>query len=124
MSDIAATLDGTDIDFSDRLISGLSEHRQAALSRLSNEVTMTDSDYGIDLALELGKVGAIDTIGIRASDAIMKDERFVSAELTNTTQRQNGDLVEVTLSFEVVSQEGVTFSLDVLVANGEVVLVP
>lgn len=124
MSDIAATRDGTDIDFSDRLVSGLEEYRQAAVSRLSNEVTMTDNDYGIDLAQELGKTGALDTIGIRASDAIMKDDRFISATLTNSVPRRNGDLVEYALSFEVIAQDGVTFSLDTLVANGEVVLVP
>lgn len=125
MSDIAATRDGSDIDFTrDVLITGVDEYRQAALSRISNEVTYTDGDYGIDLAQELGKTGGIDTIGIRASSAIMNDERFASATLTRSSVRQTGDVAKVSLSFEVVVEDGTEFSLDVLVANGEVVLVP
>ena len=128
MADIAATRDGSDIDFTrDYIITGLEEYRQAAFSRISNEVTYTDADYGIDLALELGKTEGIDTIGIRASAAIMNDERFTSAALsTPPTVRRGvtGDLVEIALSFDVVVEDGTEFSLDVLVANGEVVLVP
>lgn len=124
MSDIAATRDGADIDFARELISGVDEYRQAALSRVSNEVSYLDADYGIDLAQELGQTRALDTIGIRASGAIMNDERFTSAALTSSRAVRNGDIVEYSLSFAVVADDTVTFSLDVLVANGEVVLVP
>lgn len=125
MSDIPATRDGTDIDFSrDALVSGVDEYRQAALSRISNEVSYTNADYGIDLVQELGQTGSADTIGIRASSAIMNDERFASATLTRSSTRRTGDVVEVSLSFDVEAEDGTEFSLDVLVANGEVVLVP
>jgi hypothetical protein len=124
MSDIGATLDGTDIDFTDRLVSGVDERRQAARSRLSNEVTYTNTDYGLDLVQELGQVGGVDTIGIRASSAIMNDDRFVSAALTASSTAQTGDVASVSLSFDVVAEDGTEFSLDVLVANGEVALVP
>lgn len=125
MADIAATADGSDIDFArDSLVSGLEEYRQAALSRISNEVTYTNNDYGLDLAGELGQTGGVDTIGIRASSAIMNDERFTSAALTQSTVRRSGDVAEVELAFDVVAQDGSEVSLDVLVANGEVVLVP
>lgn len=125
MSDIPATADGTDIDFTrDALVSGLDEYRQAALSRISNEVSYVNGDYGIDLVQELGQIGTVSTIGIRASGAIMNDERFTSAALTNSSETRNGDVVEVSLSFDVVAEDGTEFSLDVLVANGEVVLVP
>jgi hypothetical protein len=125
MSDIAAALDGSDIDFSkDALISGVDEYRQAALSRISNEVSYTDADYGLDLVQEIGTTGGVDTIGIRASSAIMNDARFLSATLTKSTVTQTGDVSSVELSFDVVAQDGTELSLDVLVANGEVVLVP
>lgn len=125
MSDIAATPDGQDIDFTlDRLVSGIDEYPQAALSRVSNEVSYTNDDYGLDLVLELGKTGAESTIGIRASAAIMNDERFTSAALSNQTTTRDGDVVSVALSFDVVAQDGTELSLDVLVADGKVVLVP
>jgi hypothetical protein len=126
MADIAATRDGTDIDFTrDVLITGIDEYRQAAFSRVSNEVEYTDADYGIDLVQELGTTGGgVNTIGIRASSAIMNDTRFVSATLTRSQVRQVGDVVEVALSFDVVAVDGTELSLDVLVASGEVVLVP
>lgn len=125
MSDIAATTDGSDIDFTrDALISGLEEYRQAALSRVSNEVSYTNADYGIDLVQELGQVGSAATIGIRASAAIMNDDRFTSATLTNQVVRNVGGLAEVSLAFDVVAEDGTEFSLGVLVANGEVALVP
>lgn len=125
MSDIPATRDGSDIDFTrDTLVSGVDEYRQAVLSRLSNEVSYVNADYGLDLAGELGQIGAIDTIGIRASSAIMNDDRFSSATLTQSSTRQVGDVAEVSLSFDVVAEDGTEFSLAVLVANGEVVLVP
>jgi len=123
MADIAATLDGSDIDFTvDSVISGLPEYRQAALSRISNEVTYRNGDYGIDLVQELGQTGGVDTIGIRASAAIMNDERFTSATLSNSSARQVDGVQEVSLSFDVVAEDGTEVSLDVLVANGEVVL--
>lgn len=125
MSDIPATRDGSDIDFArDALVSGIEEYRQAALSRISNEVSYTNPAYGIDLAQELGQTGGVDTIGIRASSAIMNDERFASATLTRSSTRKIGDVVDVSLSFDVEAEDGTAFSLDVLVANGEVVLVP
>jgi hypothetical protein len=125
MSDIAATLDGTDIDFSvDRVITGLAEYRQAALSRISNDVSHVNADYGLDLAGELGQVDAVATIGIRASSAIMNDSRFTSAALTHSSITQVEGTASVSLSFDVVVEDGTEFSLDVLVANGEVALVP
>lgn len=125
MADIAATPDGSDIDFTvDRLVSGLTEYRQAAVSRLANSVTYTDGDYGLDLAEELGQTGRSSTIGVRASAAIMNDERFVSATLTNQSVSRAGGIESVALSFLVVAEDGLEFSLDVLVANGEVELVP
>jgi hypothetical protein len=126
MADIAATRDGTDIDFTrDALITGIEEYRQAALSRVSNEVEYTDADYGIDLVQELGTTGdGVNTIGIRASSAIMNDTRFVSATLTRSQVRQVGDVIDVALSFDVVAVDGTELSLSVLVASGEVVLVP
>jgi hypothetical protein len=125
MADIAATLDGSDIDFTvDRVISGLPEYRQAALSRVSNDVSYVDPDYGLDLAGEIGTTGGASTIGIRASSAIMNDDRFTSATLTNSSVTQVGGVASVSLSFDVVAEDGTEFSLDVLVANGEVALVP
>lgn len=126
MSDIAATADGADIDFTkDAVIGGLEERRQAAVSRISNEVSMVNADYGIDLVQELGQTGGADTIGIRASSAIMNDERFTSAALSRpAVERRVEDVVETALSFDVVAEDGTEFSLDVLVANGEVTLVP
>jgi hypothetical protein len=125
MADIAATLDGSDIDFTvDRVISGLPEYRQAARARVSNEVSMVNADYGIDLAQELGQTGRVSTIGVRASSAIMNDERFISATLTNSSVSRAGGIETVALSFLAVAQDGTEVPLDVLVANGEVTLVP
>jgi hypothetical protein len=125
MADIAATLDGLDIDFTkDALVAGVDEYRQAARSRLNNDVSMVNADYGLDLAGELGEVGGVSTIGIRASSAIMNDARFTSATLTQSSITQVGGTASVSLSFDVVAEDGTEFSLDVLVANGEVALVP
>jgi hypothetical protein len=124
MSDIGATLDGTDIDFSDVLVSGERELRQAADSRLSNDVTMTNFDYGVDLANELGKTSGSETLGIRASATIMNDERFSDATLTRITRTTVDDTETIALAFDIVTAAGESFSLEVLVANGEVVLVP
>lgn len=125
MSDIPATRDGSDIDFSrDALISGVEEYRQAAFSRLANEATYTNSDYGIDLVQEIGQTDATDTIGIRGSSAIMNDERFISATLTRSSVRQTGDVSAVALSFDAVADDGAEVSLDALIENGKVVLVP
>jgi hypothetical protein len=123
MSDIGATLDGSDIDFSDALVSGERELRQAVLSRLSNAVTMTDNDYGIDLVHELGKTDGASTLGIRATAAIMNDTRF-EATLTQQTRTTVDDTESITLSFDIVADTGESFSLAVLVENGEVTLVP
>jgi hypothetical protein len=125
MADIAATLDGSDIDFTvDRVISGLTEYRQAALSRVSNDVSYVDADYGLDLAGEIGQTGRTSTIGIRASSAIMNDQRFTSAALTNTTIARVDDVESVALSFDVVAEDGTDLSLTVLIEAGEVALVP
>ena len=123
MKDIAATSDGLDIDFSRELITGLDEYRQAAFSRISNEVTYTNGDYGMDMALELGTTGREGSLGIRASAAIMNDTRFTEAKLTNQTRTQDGDTVAISLSFDIVAQDGTELSLAVLVTNGEVVLI-
>jgi hypothetical protein len=125
MADIAATLDGSDIDFTvDRVISGLPEYRQAALARVSNDVSYVDPDYGLDLAGEIGQTGRTSTIGIRASSAIMNDQRFTSAALTNSAIVPMGDVEAVALSFDVVAEDGTDLSLTVLVEAGEVALVP
>jgi hypothetical protein len=125
MADIAATLDGSDIDFTvDRVISGLPEYQQAALSRVSNDVSYVDADYGLDLAGEIGQTGRTSTIGIRASSAIMNDQRFTSAALTNTAIARVDDVESVALSFDVVAEDGTDLSLTVLIEAGEVALVP
>jgi hypothetical protein len=125
MADIAATLDGSDIDFTvDRVISGLPEYQQAALSRVSNDVSYVDADYGLDLAGEIGQTGRTSTIGIRASSAIMNDQRFTSAALTNSAITRVDDVESVALSFDVVAEDGTDLSLTVLIEAGEVALVP
>ena len=123
LQDIPATADGTDIDFSDRLVSGLEEYRQAALFRLQHDVTFTDLDYGLDLQNEIGQSGGA-SLGLRASAAIMNDTRF-TATLLDQSRTVVGALETIALSFDIVVDETQeTFSLDVLVANNEVRLVP
>ncbi len=129
--DIPMTADGTDIDFTtDSFVSGLREYQQAVLLRLSHVFTFDRSadgspkEFGIDLAAELGTVGGEASLGVRASAAIQNDERF-TATLTSQTRRVVQGVAEISLSFEIiVDATGETFSLDVLVANGEVRLVP
>lgn len=123
VNDIAATADGTDIDFSSGLISGIEEYRQAAFSRISNDVTYTNLDYGLDLLLEIGKTGNESSIGIRASAAIQNDARFIEAKLIKQGRTVDGDVVSISLAFDVVAQDGTEFSLAVLVTSGEVVLI-
>ena len=124
--DIGMTADGSDIDFSDALVTGLPEYRQAVFLRLSHDVTFTDADFGLDLAGEIGSTGAA-TLGVRASAAIMNDPRFTATLTTpeNQQRRQVGGIVEIRLAFDIlVDETQETFSLDVLIANGTVQLVP
>jgi hypothetical protein len=128
--DLGITADGTDIDFADKTVTGLDEYRQAVLLRLSHAFTFDRNPdgspvpFGIDLVAELGTVGGEASLGVRASAAIQNDERF-TAQLLDQTRRVVNGVVEIDLSFEVtVDATGETFSLDVLVANGEVRLVP
>jgi predicted TIM-barrel fold metal-dependent hydrolase len=124
VTDIGVTSDGTDIDFSDKLVSGIDEYRQAAFLRISHEVTFSNNDFGIDLANELGKTSGQDTLGVRASAAIMNDQRL-TATLTNQTRTYVNGIESISLSFDVtVDETQETFSLEVLVANNEVSLVP
>jgi hypothetical protein len=129
--DLPTNTDSTDIDFAnDSTVSGLAEYRQAALFRLSHEFTFDRAvdgspiPFGIDLLAEIGTVGGAASLGVRASAAIQNDERF-TAQLLDQTRRVVNAVVEIALTFEVtVDETGETFSLDVLVANGEVRLVP
>lgn len=131
VQDLPMTADGTDIDFAtDALVSGLREYKQAVLLRLSHFFTFernadgSPKEFGLDLADELGTVGGEASLGVRASAAISNDERF-TAQLTNQVRRKVQGVIEIDLSFEVtVDETGETFSLDVLVANGDVRLVP
>ena len=129
--DIGSTADGSDIDFAnDSTVTGLLEYIQAVLSRLAHGFTFDRNadgspiPFGIDLLAEIGTVGGDASLGVRASAAIQNDERF-TAQLLNQTRRVVNAVVEIALTFEVtVDETGETFSLDVLVANGEVRLVP
>ena len=129
--DIGSTSDGSDIDFAnDEWVTGLPEYRQAVLLRLQHEFTFERNadgspiPFGIDLQNEIGTVGGAASLGIRASAAIQNDDRF-TAQLLSQSQRTVNGVVEISLSFEIVVDEtGETFSLDVLVANGAVRLVP
>jgi hypothetical protein len=129
--DLPMTSDGTDIDFgTDAVVSGLREYRQAVLLRLSHVFTFDRSpdgsprEFGIDLQDEIGSVGGEASLGVRASAAIQNDPRF-TAQLLDQTRRTVNGVVEISLSFEItVDETQETFSLDVLVANGEVRLAP
>ncbi len=124
--DLPLSSDGDDIDFSRDAVTGLKEYRDAALLRISNDVTHDDLDYGLDVTGELGKptdTGYEQSLGLRCCAAIQNDARFVSASVTNSTRRVVDGTLQVTLSFEVEVANGVSFSLSVLVANGEVKLV-
>ena len=129
--DLPMTADGSDVDFSrDALVSGLDEYRQAVLLRLSHEFTFDREPngdpriFGIDLVKELGNVGGEASLGIRASAAIMNDPRF-TAQLLRQDRKTTGSIVEISLEFEIIVDETQeTFSLEVLVANVEVRLVP
>jgi hypothetical protein len=129
--DLPTNAAATDIDFAkDSTVTGLDEYRQAALLRLSHFFTFdrnTDGSpipFGIDLQAEIGTVGGDASLGVRASAAIQNDERF-TAQLLNQTRRVVNAVVEIALKFEIVVDEtGETFPLSVLVANGEVRLVP
>lgn len=131
VQDLPMTADGLDIDFAnDSTVTGLAEYKQAILLRLSHFFTferLNDGSpvpFGIDLAHELGAIGGDSSLGIRASDAIQKDNRF-TAQLTDQQRPVVNGVVEISLSFDVIVDDtGETFSLDVLVANGEVRLVP
>jgi hypothetical protein len=124
MADLPMTADGNDVDFTrDALVSGLDEYRQAAFLRISNDVTFTNLDYGLDLANELGSTNGTSTIGVRASAAIMNDERFVSAKLTTLRERREFDIVAIEMAFEVVAEDGTEVSLAVLVEAGKVRLI-
>jgi hypothetical protein len=130
--DLPMSDDGTDIDFAnDSTVTGIDEYRQAVLLRLSHAFTFdrsTDGSpipFGIDLMAELGTVGGDASLGVRASAAIQNDERFTAQLLGTPGRRVVNGVIELSLSFEVIVDEtGETFSLDVLVANGEVRLVP
>ena len=123
VNDIPATADGTDVDFSDRLVSGIDEYKQAALFRLQNDVTFIDLDYGLDLQNEIGQSGGA-SLGLRASAAIMNDTRFTATLLSQSRTVTNA-IETIALSFDIVVDETQeTFSLEVLVANNEVRLVP
>lgn len=129
--DIGSTSDGSGIDFSnDEWVTGLPEYRQAVLLRLQHEFTFERNadgspvPFGIDLAAELGKVDGEASLGVRASAAIQNDERF-TAQLLNQTRTEADGAIEIELTFEItVDETGETFSLDVLVADGKVSLVP
>lgn len=129
--DLPMTADGTDLDFStDVVVSGLREYRQAVLLRLSHEFTFdrepdgSPRPFGIDLAGELGTVGTEASLGIRASAAIQNDTRF-TAQLLDQTRIVVAGAVQIKLIFEIIVDETQeTFSLEALVANGEVRLVP
>jgi hypothetical protein len=129
--DLPMTEDGTDIDFAnDSTVTGLPEYRQAVLLRLSHFFTFERNadgspvPFGIDLQAEIGTVGGDASLGVRASAAIQNDDRF-TAQLLNQTRRVVNGVVEIDLSFEVtVDETQETFPLSVLVANGEVRLVP
>jgi hypothetical protein len=123
--DIPLTANGNDIEFSRDTVSGLDEYRQAALLRITNDVTYTDNDYGIDIAGELGSLGGSNyaqLLGLRCSSAILNDNRFATARATRATQTAIGGNWQIALAFEVVVGDGTTFDLAVLVANGTVKL--
>lgn len=130
--DLPTNAAATDIDFAnDSTVSGLAEYRQAALFRLSHEFTFDRNadgspiPFGIDLQAEIGTVGGAASLGVRASAAIQNDERFTAQLAKDPDIRTVNGVVEIALTFEVIVDEtGETFSLDVLVANGEVRLVP
>lgn len=129
--DLPMTADGTDIDLgTDTVVSGLREYQQAALLRLSHGFTFdreadgSPRPFGIDLTNELGTVGGDASLGIRASVAIQNDPRF-TARLLDQQRTMVQGVVRIQLVFEVtVNETQETFSLEVLVANGEVRLVP
>jgi hypothetical protein len=129
--DLPMTEDGTDVDFAtDSTVTGVDEYRQAVLLRLSHFFTFERNadgspvPFGIDLLAEIGTVGGDASLGVRASAAIQNDDRF-TAQLLDQARRVVDGVVEIDLSFEVtVDETQETFSLDVLVANGEVSLVP
>ena len=129
--DIGSTPDGSDIDFAnDEWVTGELEYRQAVLLRLQHGFTFERNvdgspiPFGIDLQNEIGSVGTAASLGVRASAAIQNDERFTARLLDQSRVMKNG-VLEISLSFEItVDDTGETFSLEVLVANGEVRLVP
>lgn len=124
--DLPLTSAGDDIDFGRDTVTGLPEYRDAALLRITNDVTYDDLDYGLDVTGELGKltdIGYEQSLGLRCCAAIQNDTRFVSATVTNSTRTTVDETLYVSLSFEVEVVDGTTFSLSVLVANGEVRLV-
>ena len=123
MADLPMTSGGNDIDFTrDALVSGLDEYRQAAFLRISNDVTFTNLDYGLDISNDLGSTNGTSTLGVRASAAIMNDERFVSAKMTTLRERREVDIVSIEMAFEVIAQDGTEVSLAVLVEAGKVTL--
>jgi hypothetical protein len=119
------TANGLDIDFSfDAVVSGEREWRQSVLLRLQHDVTFTDLDYGLDLQNEIGKTDRAASLGLRACAAIQNDPRF-TATATNIERRVVDGAEEITLSIDVsVDDSGETFSLEALVANGQVSLAP
>lgn len=129
--DLPMTEDGTDIDFAtNSTVSGMREYQQAVLLRLSHFFTFdrfpdgSPKEFGIDLSAELGTVGGEASLGVRASAAIQNDDRF-TAQLVNQTRTVVNGVIEIALSFQItVDETQETFALDVLVANGEVRLVP
>ena len=129
--DIGTNEAGDDIDFAnDDWVKGLPEYRGAVLLRLSHEFTYERNangspvPFGIDLAAELGTVGGDASLGVRASAAIQNDERF-TAQLIDQKRPEADGAIEIELSFEItVDETGETFSLDVLLADGKVSLVP
>lgn len=116
-------IDGTDIDFSVELITGIDEKKQAALSRILNAVSYDDAAYGVDLFQELGALGDsgyAQSLGLRCSAAIMNDTRFASAQATKATQSTTQGVSSVSLSFLIETEDGETFSLSTLISNGTV----
>lgn len=117
------SIDGTDIDFSGEWVEGLAELKMAARDRILNAITFDDLAFGEDLFQSLGRLGDAtyaQTLGLRCSNAIMNDQRFVSVDAKTPTQTPERGTFSVALAFDVEAEEGETFSLEVLIADGVV----
>ena len=107
------------LDFENKIIRRISDDDEQTLQQAIMKILLTESDeysiyddYGREFGDLLGENTAqvMETIGSRIEDAILKDDRFNAAEITDIKANRGNVIVSITVTTsddEEIQMEGV-----------------